>query len=421
MSNLKAPQVQRYIEFLRTGSLNGQKFQFPDQEKVIPAIDELFSLMKRIKPDANDRGKKLWLRVPRGTIDDYGSFEEANEYNDYSSFDEFVDEWKSFFPDEMMWFSLSCIEDETVRFRAIFLNHNLIYEDNGRSGCKFVNIDGAEFFQWLCDAVRNCIVELEGGTYNSNVNTFLPVEKRTGLIPRKDYWDIMTEERDEFLRGFPKSSIEKFFELIKDQNADYDSVGRLPTMTAKMFYEVCSYGYAANPQEYNVSGMSPKEQYYQFADGRDEGLSEIESDSTEAFSRWLNGERFMGGHPFEVMRGGNSTHVSLYVHSDEDGYFFVLDGRSIGRTVETLNFYLALREHNLPVFLNDSDLFKRRLLETEQIGVVPEDVTPRYCESLFPGGNAHDFMQLPWEEPERSSVAAKCAWLPEPTVELIEA
>ena len=28
------------------------------------------------------------------------------------------------------------------------------------------------------------------------------------------------------------------------------------------------------------------------------------------------------------MRGGNSTHVSLYVCEDEQGYYFIVDGRS---------------------------------------------------------------------------------------------
>ena len=187
----------------------------------------------------------------------------------------------------------------------------MVYEDNEREDRRYVAIEGSEFFQWICKAVKNCIAELEAGTYNAAVEAGLPKEKRTGLISRKDYWDILPEERMEFFRYFPRSSQEKFFSLIKDQSVDYDSVGRLPEMTAGVFYAACSYGYEANPHEYRIEGMTPKEQYYRFADGRDDGLSELPVDSAEAFREWMNDNTRFGGHPFEVMAGGNSTHVSL--------------------------------------------------------------------------------------------------------------
>ena len=418
MSDLKAPAVLHYIDILKSGALSGKKYWFNDQEEVTKAVNELFSLVSRIKPRLGGRVFSLWLRVPRGTIEDYGNFEIANEYNEYASYDDFVEEWQDFFPDETMWVSLDCIDDKPIHFRSILLNHNMVYEDNEREEKRYVYIEAAEFFQWICNAVKNCIAELEDGSYNATVEAGLPKGKRTGLISRKDYWDILPDERMEFFRYFPKSSQDKFFELIKDQSQDYESVGRLPEMTADLFYTACSYGYAANPHEYNIKGMTAKEQYYRFADGRDNGLSEIAIDSSEAFKSWIQDRTHFGGHPYEVMAGGNTTHVSLCVHLDDDGYFFMLEGRSIGRTVETLNFYLALRDHKLPVFLCDKDLFIRRLLETEQIGIVPEDITPKYCDNMFPGNEVKSFMWLPWDEPERSLVAEKCTWLPEPQIQL---
>lgn len=420
MSELKAPAVQRYIEIIKSSALSGRKFRFEDQEEVEKAVSELFSLLTCIKPLPGDRCcYKLWLRVPRGTVEDYGDFEEANEYNDYESYDAFVEEWLDYFPDETMWVSLFCIDDTPIHFRAIFLNQKMIYEDNERTDCKYINIEAAGFFQWICDAVRECISELEAGTYNDTVERELPKKKRTGIISRRDYWDILPEERKAFFEFFPKSSQEKFFQMIKDQREDYRSVARLPEMTAGLFYLACSYGYEANPHEYKIKGMTPREQYYRFADGRDDGLSEIPENSREAFREWIQDRRRFGGHPFEVMAGGNSTHVSLYVHLDDDGYFFMLEGSSIGRSVETLNFYLALRDHKLPVFLGNKDLLIQRLLETELVGVVPEDTTPKYCDNMFPGNSVKDFMWLPWDEPERSLVAEKCTWLPEQKAELL--
>ena len=91
---------------------------------------------------------------------------------------------------------------------------------------------------------------------------------------------------------------------------------------------------------YKTYGMTPKELYFRYADGRDEELSSIDLDSETAFREWL---KFGGrgyGHPWEVSRGGNSTHIDFQVDVDSDGYYFFLAGAN--RSNETLKFYLAL-------------------------------------------------------------------------------
>ena len=58
------------------------------------------------------------------------------------------------------------------------------------------------------------------------------------------------------------------------------------------------------------------ELYKLFADGRHEGLTEIEQDSVEAFRDWMDEKhpkRQRGGHPWEILRDGNTTHILLYV------------------------------------------------------------------------------------------------------------
>ena len=78
--------------------------------------------------------------------------------------------------------------------------------------------------------------------------------------------------------------------------------------------------------------------YYRHADGRDDGLKKIDPDSAEAFADWLE-NREKGGHPWEVCRGGNSTHVSLYVglgRVAEGCYHLALAAKSYGRCVEAI-------------------------------------------------------------------------------------
>ena len=70
---------------------------------------------------------------------------------------------------------------------------------------------------------------------------------------------------------------------------------------------------------YTGTEKSEKEQYALHSDGRDEGLSKLDGDSSEAFARWLT-ERPRTGHPWEICRGGNSTHIDCFVHQDAHGY-----------------------------------------------------------------------------------------------------
>lgn len=42
---------------------------------------------------------------------------------------------------------------------------------------------------------------------------------------------------------------------------------------------------------------------------------------------------------WEVCRGGNSTHVGLYVHHNENGYYLAVAGKSWSRSIEAIKFY----------------------------------------------------------------------------------
>ncbi len=114
----------------------------------------------------------------------------------------------------------------------------------------------------------------------------------------------------------------------------------LPEMTSVLFFRCCQMGYAANHYE-GSDTLSPKELYRKYADMRDEGLLDIDENSPKAFAHWLK-HRPGGGHPWEVCRGGNSTHVSLFVRKEDAGFYFDVAGKSWGRSIETIKFFLAI-------------------------------------------------------------------------------
>lgn len=124
-----------------------------------------------------------------------------------------------------------------------------------------------------------------------------------------------------------------------------------------------------------------------------------------------------GGHPWEVCRGGNSTHVSLRPMDDKDGYFLYLDGDAWNRTIETVKFYLALTRAGIPVYLIEAHTLADRLAEKEWIGIVPDGVMPAYCESWFPNEHIIDYMNLPYDD--REKFLPFCVWYDEELIKLV--
>lgn len=116
--------------------------------------------------------------------------------------------------------------------------------------------------------------------------------------------------------------------------------------------------------------------------------------------------------PWEVCRGGNSTHIDCFVHQDAHGYYLVVAGLAETRTIEAVRFFLALHRAGVPVCIRNAEELKARLTGAESIGIVPEGVFPAYCHDRFPGEDIVDFMNLPREH--QDELAKYCRWQPIP-------
>jgi hypothetical protein len=107
----------------------------------------------------------------------------------------------------------------------------------------------------------------------------------------------------------------------------------------------------------------------------------LDPDSPEAFEEWFDKREWQFGHPWEVCRGGNSTHISLYVNKKKIGWELSLAGKSRVRFAETVRFAIALYNQNIPFRLLDAKEILAMVSETDYIGIVPEKVMPVYCQS----------------------------------------
>ena len=206
---LTQPKVDQYIHWLSRDDHFGMHGCVYD-DKSDKLLDEFFELIEQIAPVSKNGVRALWLRAERGPIEDYGNAEEEVACGDFDSVEEFIEEWKAWFPDEIKWYQLQAVQLKDEGYRAVMLGHKyVIVQDKRREPAGFPN-EISEFVQWLIDGVKECIEMLKAGTYNGFIKENLPPEHRTGKILRKHYWDVWPEARKEFFEDISAEDVAEF-------------------------------------------------------------------------------------------------------------------------------------------------------------------------------------------------------------------
>ena len=415
------------------------------------AMEPIFDLLTLLEPkQGNNETKTLWLRIPRGTIEDYESFENMKEYGEVTTYEEYLDRWHEDYPEEYVWYQLVVVEsfnrDDTLRFRAIALNNKTIinvFMDGSREPERDHTEKAAvKLCELILPAIRESMDQLKAGSYNDLVSSSLPYKYRTGIIRRSVLWEYDPAEKKTALDGLSEDAVRKLRTLIESGVNAVNRIGRIQNFTANDYFRACRIGYESIGMD--CEGYSPSELYMHYADGRDEGLTGkgfglnagpgIDFDAPGAWDEWYyHRENRYAGHPWEVVPGGNSTHVELYVQNDKQeldwdlqageiseeeytkriqkaGYYFAVVG--LHRQYEAVNFYLALSDAGLPVILGGADKLLARLKGSDYIGIVPHHLFTQYCEDLFPEeyGEIVDFIHV--YDDEMSLYGDKIIWLP---------
>lgn len=288
---LKSPAIRGYLDWLGhiEYRLVGNTFTYDSGSYEL--IEEIFKYIRMLESISENGARELWLTSVRGTVEDFKDLEEAIAEGEVENAQELEEWWLDYYPEETQWYHLTAVEDDEIDYKAIFINNRQVIEVDPRKEKGFEN-DITEFAEWLLYAVNQCIDELKAGTYKTKINKGVPYEHRTGTIARCDFYDIFPDLREDFFKDITKPEIVEFIELASKQKKGAD-MPRIQSFTANEFYKFCALGYKAN--NYKYTELSPKEQYYKHADGRDDGLADIDGDSVEAFIEWYH--RSQIGHP----------------------------------------------------------------------------------------------------------------------------
>lgn len=376
-------------------------------------IDKILSALEEIEPikseyPTTDENKSIWCRIKRIGFPEYLKAyrdEEAKWEESPEAEENILEEWEYDYDDGYRYILVQTVRHQTG-FRAVFIDRKvtMTYTPDQIKENYLPENYIKETVETLVAAIKESILALKQETYGTDIVKNIPHVRLSGIITRKDYWDaagtdlqeeteISEETARNFIRTIPDEIETQQEYIIKGKSYITRTTapeGRIQDMTAADFYRytaVCydACGYNRTPKKYNgeTKLLNDKEMYYKYADGRDDDLAQVKEDSPEAFEEWLADRKSHIGHPWEIMRGGNSTHVSLFVHKDEKGYYLRLSGSSWTRCNETIQSFLALRAQGLPVILDDHQLLLQRCTGDELIGIVPEEILPRYCSSWF--------------------------------------
>ena len=227
----------------------------------------------------------------------------------------------------------------------------------------------------------------------------LPLDMRYGILPKGVVWKYYPDwYRVDIALGKMKTA--RFAEHVRGGKFRSDYAGHHREMSLALFMKYCKVAYTANYRHFKGAiekDMSGIEMYKQLADGRHEGLVELPEESADAFKKWYHSGRG-GGHPWEVYRGGNTTHIDLGVTEKGGGWSVFLRGSSTSRMAETIRIALALEKEGLPVEIHDVEELRSRLLGMDNMGIIPKFIINHRASQNFEKGDRvcdcahlHDF------------------------------
>ena len=380
---LTSPQVELYIEqndnnLFKTSKLN---------EDSTNLLKELFSIVKKINNcgEHEMERRKFYFFAPKGTFEQYKKI--------YDEPEETLKEW--FRTETDRWYEIKFLFHQSKwapePYYGVYINNFYVLSINDSNEKESPLVDATDFIKELIEIAKETIKEIEEGIYNEKVKKELPYDMRYGKVPRKYFWEALPSEKEKY--KFTEHEIE----VLRNYKLEEEPV----ILTARKYYEICGICYKSigleqhgtkfedtEEERKRYHGITPKELYYRYADGRDDGLSAVPMDDEEEFQKWLKHKEpyeYSGGHPFEIMfswSGNKSVH--LYAHDNK----LILAGGEYPANVMAARMYVALKDKGIPVGFNAKEMLDK-IDEKDDIGILPGYV---WREDCFDG--VYDYINI---------------------------
>ena len=270
-------------------------------------------------------------------------------------------------------------------------------------------IDGS----WWCRRIRI--------KSNRQVISAYPLNRRYGIVQNAIVRAVLPN-LFRIDKELGSANTKKFIKLV-EAGLTRRHEATLASMTANDFFNYCKIAYIGGQRKDDSidEELSGREMYKRYADGRHEGLLDIAGDSPEEFASWIDGKhpkKETGGHPWEIKRGGNTTHIDLSVSRpmySKEGFIVTLRGASFTRLNEAIRMFLAIHDVGLPILIDDPEGIRKRLLGQDHIGIVPSyDALHRANQHFHLHESVYDVMHYDELGRYKRSVLPFITWEPLP-------
>jgi hypothetical protein len=235
--------------------------------------------------------------------------------------------------------------------------------------------------EWLKEVEQNYLIT------NRKVMLEYPLKYRKGVIPASvlaTYFPSINHLYDEV----GKRNTAQMIKLVEPGGLNWYHIGEVDSITANEYFHYCKIAYGAvGLDKDNEPG---RVLYKRYADGRHEGLPEINGDDAEEFSLWLSKEhpkRQIGGHPWEILRGGNTSNVQLQIYAvgfGEKKWKIEVFPTGNSRMAEAVKIFLALHKSGKPISIGKPKAIRDQLLLMHNVGIMPEYDSLHRAVQVFP-------------------------------------
>lgn len=332
---------------------------------------------------------EFYIKVDKGCFEDNYS---AVEIEDMEAWGTTVQEAEEMFnnkyPDSEIIQHVTIIKHPNNWF-VLALNDDKIIQ---------INPDTIDWGHDLCPLIDFLIEELKvvhdlqmHTLYDKEVIQKINLNQRFGTVKAKYVYTFDPQIRDSIFDQITDKEFKEFTDIINNPNPP------MPHINLSMYLSACNAGYLAN-RPYNKqyeranADKSPKDNYRRIADGRDDGMLDLNIDSYNEFEQWLHSSEIRIGHPFEIVTSMdimNSIH--LYPYKDDDGYSYILSCRQWSRTSEIIRFAIAIQKLGYAIRINNYQTILKRYHGETIIGISPNHIYGYRANPYFEDINDYDF------------------------------